>query len=75
MENLPKDLLESKKINLNKVTPQNLDLALRMCNIQISIELLDKVIDVVEILANTGNKTTLSDMSKLQSEWNYASRT
>lgn len=54
---------------IDKVTTKNLDLALRMCNIQINYTILDHIIDLVELLEMKGEQVTLKDISSLQKEW------
>ena len=54
---------------INKVTVQNLDIALRMCQIQIDKALIDRIIDLVELIENDkivlmGRLTMLLDMIK-----------
>lgn len=55
---------------INKVTTQYLDIALRMCGIQLNIELIDRIIDVVELVEDKGEKVSLEDTCKLIEEWN-----
>lgn len=54
---------------IDKVTTERLDKVLRLCNIQIHTTLLDKIIDVVELIEDKGGKTSLKDISKLEVEW------
>ena len=54
---------------IDKVTVTNLDLALRTANINVSKHILDKVIDLVELLEEKGDDTSIRDICKLQSEW------
>lgn len=54
---------------IDKVTTDNLSIALRMCGIEIHKALLDKIIDVVEIIEDKGNDTSISDVVELMSEW------
>lgn len=54
---------------MDKVSLEMLDMALRMCGIEINKKILDRVIDVVELLAVKGGKTTISDIENLKSEW------
>jgi hypothetical protein len=59
-----------KKVKpIDKVTTTNLGLALRMCGIQFNIELIDKIIDLVELIEEKGDKTTIKDICSLQAEW------
>lgn len=54
---------------IDKVTVQNLDIALRMCNIQIDKTLLDRIIDVVELIEEKGDDVSIKDVAKLKAEW------
>lgn len=56
-------------IDIDKVTTQYLDIGLRMCDIRLPIELVDKIIDVVELVGTKGGKTSLSDTCNLMEEW------
>lgn len=58
---------ESKSID--RVTVDRLDAALRLCYIQIDKAILDRVIDVVELLEEKGGETSLEDICDLQSQW------
>jgi len=58
---------ESKPID--KVSIDILDVALRMCNIQIHKTILDKIIDIVELLEDKGGDATVEDMIDLQKTW------
>lgn len=54
---------------IDKVTVDHLDVVLRLCSIQIDKAILDRVIDVVELLEEKGGETSLEDICDLQSEW------
>jgi hypothetical protein len=54
---------------INKVTTTNLDIALRMCNIEINKSIIDKVIDLVELIEEKGDNTSIQDICKLQAAW------
>jgi uncharacterized protein YnzC (UPF0291/DUF896 family) len=54
---------------IDLVTVKNLDMALRMCKIEISETILDKVIDLVELIENKGDDVTIKDICELQAEW------
>lgn len=60
---------ESIKNPIDKVTIELLDMVLRMCNIQLSHALIDKIIDVVELIEEKGEETSLMDVCKMQAEW------
>jgi hypothetical protein len=54
---------------MNKVTTTNLDLALRMVGISFDKNIIDKIIDLVELLEKKGDDTTIQDIFLLQNEW------
>ena len=54
---------------IDKVTVTNLDIALRMCNIQLDKTLIDRIIDLVELIEDKGDDTSIKDICQLQSEW------
>lgn len=54
---------------IDKVTTTNLDIALRMCNIEINKKILDKIIDIVELIEEKGDEVNIKDICQLQSEW------
>ena len=54
---------------IDNVTVTYLDQILKMCGIQIHHDLLDRIIDVVELLEQKGGKVTLDDVTELQEEW------
>jgi DNA-binding XRE family transcriptional regulator len=54
---------------IDKVTTTNLDIALRMCNIEINKSILDKVIDLVELIEEKGDSVSIQDICKLQESW------
>lgn len=53
---------------IDKVTTEYLDIALRMYGIQLSKEIIDIVIDLVELIEEKGGGVTISDVSKLKKE-------
>lgn len=55
---------------IDRVTTTNLDIALRMVGISFDLNTIDKIIDLVELIENNGDSTSISDICKLQSEWN-----
>ena len=59
----------NKKKPIDKVTVERLDMALRMCNIGIHKETIDKIIDLVELIVDKGGNTSLRDVCKLKDEW------
>ena len=54
---------------IDKVTVTNLDVALRMCNIQLDKTLIDRIIDLVKLIEDKGDDTSIKDICQLQSEW------
>ena len=59
----------NEKGRINKVTTDRLDGALRMVGLGLNIDLVDKIIDLVEIIEDKGGNTSLDDVLKLQAEW------
>ncbi len=58
-----------EKSSIDKVTVQNLDIALRIVGIELNTDLIDRIIDLVELIEEKGDNTTIKDVYKLQSEW------
>ena len=54
---------------IDKVTVTNLDLALRMVGISFDKKTIDKIIDLVELLENKGDDTSIKDICELKVEW------
>lgn len=54
---------------IDKVTIDNLDIALRMVGINLDRYLIDKIIDLVELIENKGDNTSIKDVVALQEEW------
>ena len=59
----------SEKLPIDKVTTENLDIALRMVGIQLDVNIIDKVIDLVELIENKGDDVTIKDVVSLQQTW------
>ena len=55
--------------SIDKVTVRNLDLAFRMVVIKCDYDTVDKIIDLVEIIENKGDLTTMKDICNIQTEW------
>ena len=55
---------------IDNVTTTNLELALRMCHIQLPMDVVDRIIDVVEILEEKGDDVSIKDITNLQAQWN-----
>ena len=62
-----------RKKRIDKVTVSRLDMVLRMVGIQLSRELIDRIIDAVELIETKGGKTSLKDVCKMESEWTKSS--
>ena len=66
------EMKNKKKINkkpIDNVTTKNLDLALRMVGISINVAVIDKIIDLVELIEEKGDHTSIYDICKLEAEW------
>ena len=59
---------------IDKVTVTNLDIALRMCGIEINKSILDKIIDLVELIESKGDDVTIKDICSLKSNWDQLSK-
>lgn len=57
------------KKTIDNVTTDNLDMALRMCKIQIDKSILDRIIDLVELIEEKGNQTSIADVCDLMEQW------
>jgi predicted RNA-binding protein len=55
-----------KQKPIDRVTTNNLDAALRMCNVEIHVRTLDLIIDLVELLEDKGDKVTIKDIFDFQ---------
>ncbi len=65
----PEDTEAIEKLPIDKVTIKNLDIALRMVGIQLDVNIIDKVIDLVELIENKGDDVTIKDIVSLQQTW------
>ena len=54
---------------IDNVTVTNLDIALRMCEIQLDEELINKIIDLVELLEVKSDEVSIFDICVLQAKW------
>lgn len=61
--------MNPEKRPIDNVTVDNLDIALRMCQIQIDKSILDRIIDLVELIEEKADETSIADVCKLQEEW------
>jgi len=77
MKNKSKKVAQKKPLNkgdvssrlIDKVTTTNLDIALRMVGYQLDMTLIDRIIDLVELIEDKGDDASIEDICKLQSEW------
>lgn len=60
---------EWKEKSIDKVTVQNLEMILRMCSIHMNPSVIDKVIDIVELIEEKGDTITVRDITELQTSW------
>ena len=61
--------MNPEKRPIDNVTVDNLDIALRMCQIQIDKSILDRIVDLVELIEEKSDETSIADVCKLQEEW------
>lgn len=61
--------MATRKRPIEKITVEILYVALRMADIKINKELLDKIIDIIELLEIKGGKTNTKDMCQLKAKW------
>lgn len=54
---------------IDNVTIDRLDVCLRMCGVQLDRQIIDKVIDLVELIEKKGENTSIDDISDLQTKW------
>lgn len=54
---------------IDRVTTTNLDITLRMCGYQLDKTLIDRIIDLVELIEDKGDDASIRDVCKLQAEW------
>ncbi len=58
-----------KAKTIENVTVENLKAALRQVGIEVNAVILDRIIDVVELLEMKGSQTTIKDLHDLKKEW------
>ena len=68
-KNKNKKALSKNLLNIDKVTTTNLDIILGICGIHLSKDLIDKIIDMVELIETKGDNVSIKDIIKLKSEW------
>lgn len=64
-----------EKQSIDNVTTKILDKALRMCNIEINYQILDKIIDLVELIEIKGDLVSIKNICNLQEEWETTEKT
>lgn len=71
MNTKPKKVTKVTRVekSIDKVTTSNLNSALLLCDIRLSMDIVDHIIDIVELLEDKGDQTTLKDITKLKEEW------
>ena len=57
--------------SIGRVDPDLLDLALRICDIQVNKAILSRVLDVIVVLEVKGDEFDVMDAAKLKSNWGY----
>lgn len=57
------------KLNLSNLTIENLSAALNVVHISLREDMLDKVIDIFELILKKGSDTTIGDIEELKKEW------
>jgi hypothetical protein len=62
-------IVEPVEKPIDNVTVDRLDMCLRMCGIQIQTGILDKLIDIVELIEDKGGEVSLNDICDLQELW------
>lgn len=70
IENLKRfmDKYEQKR-NDNRITTTNLEIALKLSDINCDKETVNRIVDLVNLLEIKGDDTTLMDISKLKAKW------
>ena len=72
-ENFDKQEFSNKKLNtevpIDNVTTERLNIALKILGISLDYCLIDKIIDLVELIENKGGNTNIDDIINLQEEW------
>ena len=72
------ELIEEKSCRteclIDNVTVENLNIALRVFGIQLNVNVIDKIIDLVELIEKKGDSTSIGDIASLHNEWSKHSR-
>lgn len=58
-----------KRQGIDNVTTDNLDAALRACGYALDLTLVDRIIDLVELIEEKGDDTSIKDLLALKNEW------
>lgn len=61
--------MKERRKTIDNVTVTNLDLSLRMVGITFDKKTIDKIIDLVELLEEKGDNTSINDICDLQATW------
>ena len=61
--------MEEVKFELEYVTADLMDVALRSIGIKLNNDTINKIIDIVELIEKTKGKTTLRDIVALEADW------
>ena len=60
---------EKNTDNRHEVTPQLLDIGLRLVGLHFDIDSIGKIIDVVELLKRKGREATIDDTFEIEYKW------
>lgn len=75
MKKKNKKALSKNLLNINKVTTTNLNIILKSCDYHLNKNLIDKIIDIVELIEAKGDNVSVKDIEKLQAEWSNHQKT
>ena len=56
---------------IDNVTVELLDVGLRFIGVNIDKEIIDKIIDLVELIEDKGYETSINDLVILERSWDY----
>jgi hypothetical protein len=56
---------------IDNVTVELLEISLRLIGVKIEKPLIDKIIDIVELIEEKGGDVNIKDIAKLESDWNF----
>ena len=63
------EIVKNQVKPIDKVTVEILDVALRMVGIQLHLTIIDKIIDLVELIEVKGEEVSIKDVCALQEVW------